>query len=91
MSTHIFAAASLVFGLMMVGGVVYLLCKIWREREMQCLTSFADSLPEHERVIFWRLWHDRASWNTSRYPKALKRWKREYQKISATASGVRRA
>jgi hypothetical protein len=70
---------SLAFALAVIGGIVYLLCKIWRERGVEHLRAFAASLPEDERVIFWRLHEDRASWNISRYPKAFARWKRDYQ------------
>ena len=84
-NTDIFGAISLAFAFAVTGGIIYLLWKIWRERRIEHLRAFADSLPADERVIFWRLHQDRASWNISRYPRALKKWKRKYKKAPAKA------
>jgi hypothetical protein len=52
MAIDIFPAASLVFGLAVRGGIIYLLWKLWHDGELAQLRAFANSLPEDERVIF---------------------------------------
>lgn len=77
MAIDIFPAASLAFALAVTGGIIYLLGKLWHEQTLKQLRGFANSLPEDEQVIFWRLLEDRETWNTSRYPKAFRRWRRQ--------------
>jgi len=77
MAIDIVALASLAFALAVSGGVIYLLWKLRHERAVEQLSAFANSLPEDERIILWRLRQDRESWNTSRYPKAFRRWRRQ--------------
>ena len=77
MAIDIFPAASFAFTLAITGGTIYLLWTLWHERTLEQLSAFANSLPEDERVIFWRLHEDRELWNTSRYPKAFRRWRRQ--------------
>ena len=45
-NTDIFGAISLAFALGVTGGIIYLLWKIWRERHIEHLRAFADSLPQ---------------------------------------------
>jgi hypothetical protein len=85
MSTDIFGAVSLAFAFAVTGGVIYFLWSIWRERDMERLKAFAESLPKDEQVVFWRLYQDRGAWNISRYPRALRKWKRKYRKAPASA------
>ena len=77
MAIDIFPAASLAFALTVTGRGIYLLWKLWHNRLLEQLRDFANSLPQDERVIFWRLHEDRELWNTSRYPKAFRRWRRQ--------------
>ena len=77
MAIDIFPAASLAFALTVTGRGVYLLWKLWHDRSLEQLSDFANSLPEHERAIFWRLHEDRELWNTSRYPKAFRKRRRK--------------
>ena len=39
------------------------------------LKAFAASLPEDERVIFWRLYDMKPLWKVSRYDGAFQKWK----------------
>jgi hypothetical protein len=84
-NTELVNAINLAFTFAVTGGIIYLLWKIWRERDMDHLRAFAGSLPADERVIFWRLHQDRASWNISRYPRAFQKWKRKYKNALASA------
>ena len=59
MAIDIFPAASLAFALAVTGGTIYLLWKLWHEQTLEQLSAFANSLPEDEQVIFWRLLEDR--------------------------------
>ena len=77
MAIDIVALASLAFALAVSGGVIYLLWKLRHERAVEQLSAFANSLPEDERIILWRARQDRELWNTSRYPKAFRRWRRQ--------------
>ena len=77
MAIDIFPAASLAFALTVTGRGIYLLWKLWHDRSLEQLRDFANSLPEDERVIFWRLLEDRELWNISRYPKAFRKWRRQ--------------
>ena len=56
---------------------VVLLWKLRQEREteMENLKAFAASLPEDERVIFWRLHDMKPLWKVSRYSGAFQEWK----------------
>jgi hypothetical protein len=79
MTIYILAVASLVFALAVLGAIIGLIWKAARERSMERLNAFAASLPGYERVIFWRLHQDRDLWNSSRYPKAFQRWRKQQQ------------
>ena len=77
MNIYIFAVATLAFALAVTVAIFCLLWKTRRkEQTIRQLTAFAESLPEDERVIFWRLHQNRAMWNTSRYPRAFQKWKK---------------
>ena len=86
MAIDIFPAASLAFALAVSGGIIYLLWKLRHNRALEQLSAYANSLPQEERLIFWRLLQNRGLWNTSRYPKAFRRWRRESIRSSRTAS-----
>jgi hypothetical protein len=76
MIVEIFGSLSLAIAIAATSGIVYLLWKIRHEQAMEELRAFADMLPEDERIVFWRLHRQRDLWNTSRYPKALRKWRR---------------
>jgi len=60
MSIYILAGASLAFALAVTAAILFLLWKTRHaERTIQQLRAFAESLPEDERAIFWRLYRDR--------------------------------
>jgi hypothetical protein len=80
MNIYILAGASLVFALAVIGAIIAVLWKTARERAIERLRAFAASLPVDEQVIFWRLNQDRGLWNSSRYPKAFQRWKKQQVK-----------
>jgi hypothetical protein len=88
MAIDIFAAASLAFLLIVGGAMVHLLWKVWRVQTLEQLSDFAKTLPEEERVIFWRLHRHRELWNISRYPKAFRKWRRSRSARSAQAHGT---
>jgi hypothetical protein len=77
MNIYIFALASLAFVLAVTAAI---LCLLWKtrhdEKTIRQLKAFAESLPEDERAIFWRLHQNRALWNSSRYPRAFQKWKK---------------
>ena len=75
MIVEIFGSLSLAIALAATSGIVYLLWKIRHEQALEELRAFADTLPEDERIAFWRLHRHRDLWNTSRYPKAFRKWR----------------
>ena len=85
MEMDIFPAGSIVLALMITGAVIYR-WNVWRHRELEQLSAFANSLPDDERVIFWRLWQNPDLWNTSRYPKAFRNCRRHSARASRTLS-----
>ena len=67
----------LAFALAVPAAVLCLLgMKRHEERNIQRLKAFADTLPDEERAVFWRLHQNRHLWNGSRYPKAFQNWKK---------------
>jgi len=87
MAVDIVVTSSLAIAGTVTGGILYLLWKLWRDQTLEELNAFANSLPEDERAIFWRLHKHRDLWNTSRYPKAFRQWRR--QSIRRSSLGVR--
>ena len=57
-----------------------ILCLLGRkrheERTIQQLKAFAETLPDDERAVFWRVHQNRELWNSSRYPRAFQKWKK---------------
>ena len=83
MTIYFFAVASLAFTLAVTAVILCLLWKPRREqRTIQQLTAFAESLPEDERAIFWRLHQNRELWNISRYPRAFHMWKKRRRRAA---------
>jgi hypothetical protein len=79
MSIYILAGASLAFALAVTAAILFLLWKTRHaERTIQQLRAFAESLPEDERAIFWRLYRDRGLWKASRYPRTFQKWKKRH-------------
>jgi len=87
MTIYTFAGASLAFALAVIAAILCLLWKARREEQtIQQLRAFAETLPEDERAIFWRLYQDRGLWNTSRYPKAFRTWKKRHLRAALAPS-----
>ena len=87
MNIYILALASLVFGVAVTAAIFCLLWKARREEEsIRQLKAFAESLPEDERAIFWRLHQNRALWNSSRYPRAFQKWKKRNFRAAIAAT-----
>jgi len=86
MNIYIFAVASLAFALAVTAAI---LCLVWRTRRKQetirQLTGFAETLPQDERALFWRLYQNRELWNGSRYPKAFHKWKKRHLRAGLVA------
>ena len=74
MDIYIFASVGLALALAVMTGAII------RQRTRQHLEAFAATLPEDERVIFWRLQQSRDLWSASRYPKAFQKWKKRHRK-----------
>ena len=87
MNIYTVVAASLFgFALAVTAAIFCLLWKARREeRTIQQLTAYAESLPEDERAIFWRLYQSRALWGASRYPRAFHVWKKRHRRAAPPA------
>jgi hypothetical protein len=81
MNIYSLAFASLAIGLAVAAAYAGLLWKARHEEQtIRQLTAFAETLPEYERAIFWRFHQNRELWNSSRYPRALQKWKKRQRR-----------
>ena len=89
MNIYSFALASLAFALAVAAAYLGLQWKTRREEQtIRQLTAFAETLPEEERVIFWRFHQNRELWYRSRYPRAFQKWKKRQLRAAIAPTQV---